>query len=99
MNARELRESGYTVIFRNPYVWLYRRASQTAQKALNAQGNWMAEPFNVNDSSKWSSPQYLPEVNRALADDFYRTARACYCSSLGNGNCDFCAQVRPAPND
>jgi hypothetical protein len=98
MNATQLRQAGYTVIFENGFVWLYRHASETAIQGLINQGLWMDEPFNVNDKAKWSEPFYLPETDRALADKFHAIAEACYCSSLTGSTCDFCGCVRAVPS-
>ncbi len=91
LRAADYRREGYTVAFRSGVVYLFRCWWDGPQlwAQANDNGRWMERP------NGWERVEGRPD----LLADIEATRAVCYCSSLPNGNCDFCSQTRLAPTD
>lgn len=85
MNAQQWRKKGCLAVFSRGLVILRDNGGQHYQAPVN-RGGWM------NKESLADFEKFEPtEKDRKSLDEI---KAACYCSSLSNGNCDFCSGVR-----
>lgn len=87
MNGRKWREAGYATIFMHGNVYLVDREKNEVYVTPVDKGRWM-ERTDVNE---W---HHLTIVGDVLQSKISNILKDCYCSSLVNNACDFCAGVR-----
>jgi hypothetical protein len=88
MTAKQLRAAGWLVFFRDEWVICYKGTHlKNALRLPVNNGEWMEK---AEDPGNWQ--QFLLTGSQRL--ELMALQKVCYCSSLGDGNCDFCTQTR-----
>jgi hypothetical protein len=84
---------GWHVVFRDGNVYAYKNLSPGVNATVLSlpvnNGEWMEK---AEDPGNWKQIPLTDE----LREDLSMAAAVCYCSSLADGNCDFCGQTRSA---
>lgn len=91
-NAASWRAIGYKVFFRYGKVYLFHPVHGTIHSTPVNGGQWM------NHTNPASAPWLdvtLEVRGTSLEMEFRLSSYCCYCESLGEATCDFCAGRRP----
>lgn len=103
MRASQWREKGYLVTFRSMHlpgaksgaycVIMLHKELKTCWATPVSQGKWMSHDCLTD--SPWLALHSQPWFQGSdLERRLLKIQQVCYCSSLGNSNCDFCGNVR-----
>lgn len=93
MNARQLRTLGFHTMFRDGFIIVSCPNGMEVWTAEVRGGEWMRAE-SLSDPIFTKVPSGLAALPHPA--ELFRTLEACYCDN-GVGLCDFCGNIRPAP--